>query len=97
MKDAGPYKGTYLLSEKAGKTRWSEWLKMGGCGMSHLDEAVVRGHYFEKKQKLEKADPTLKEIGKIARSAERNIARFGKEHLGLEDWAVPESPPDSVA
>jgi hypothetical protein len=64
---------------------------MGGCGLSNWDEAVIRGHYFEKRHKLEDVDPTLKEIGEICKPAERSIARFGKERMGLEDWAVRKS------
>jgi len=80
----------FVLSESAGHLRWLEWRKMGGCALSMQAEAPIRKYYYGKRQRLEHQNPTLREIGAISRLAEREIARFARERLMLEDFAVPE-------
>jgi hypothetical protein len=80
----------YLLSETGGQLRWLEWKKMGGCGLSMQAEAPIRKYYYGMKQRFEHQNPTLKEIGKISRLAEREIARFAHEHMKLEEYVIPE-------
>ncbi len=82
----------FVLSESAGEMKWLEWRKMGGCTLSIQAEAPIRKYYYGKRQKFEGQNPTLKEIGKISRLAEREIARYAHEHLKLEDFVVPEPP-----
>ena len=81
----------FLLSESGGMVRWSEWRKMGGCSLSLQAENPIRKYYHEKRQRFELQNPTLKEIGKISRLAEREIARFAHDHLNLEDFVIPET------
>jgi len=80
----------FVLSETGGQVRWLDWRKMGGCTLSVQAEAPIRKYYYGKRQRFESQNPTLKEIGKISRLAEREIARFAYDHLNLEDFVVPE-------
>jgi hypothetical protein len=82
----------FLLSESAGAVRWSEWRRMGGCSLSLQAENPIRKHYHGMRQRFESQNPTLKEIGKISRLAELEMARFARERLKREDFVVPESP-----
>ena len=82
----------FILSESAGSVRWSEWRKMGGCGLSMQAEAPIRKYYYGKRQRFESQDPTLKEIGKISRLAELEMARYAHEHMKREDFVDPEPP-----
>jgi hypothetical protein len=82
----------FVLSESAGEIRWSEWRKMGGCALSMQAEAPIRKYYYGKRLRFESQNPCLKEIGKISRLAEREIARFAHEHLKLTEFVVPEPP-----
>ena len=81
----------FVLSESAGKISWSEWRKMGGCSLSMQAETPIRKFFYNKKQRFESQNPTLKEIGKISRLAELEIARFAHENLKRDDLVVPES------
>ncbi|MBP2673740.1 MAG: hypothetical protein H6Q84_580 [Deltaproteobacteria bacterium] len=82
----------FLLSESAGEVRWLEWRKMGGCSLSLQAENPIRKYYHGKRQRFEIQNPTLKEIGKISRLAEREIARYAHEYLKLENFVIPEPP-----
>jgi hypothetical protein len=54
-------------------------------------ETPIRKFFYNKKQRFESQNPTLKEIGKISRLAELEIARFAHENLKRDDLVVPES------
>ncbi len=81
----------FILSESAGEIRWSEWRKMGGCTLSMQAETPLHKHYYRKRERFERVNPTLKEVGRISSLAEREIARFAHEHLNIEGFAVPET------
>ena len=81
----------FIISESAEKMRWSEWRKMGGCSLSMQAEAPIRKYYYGRRQSFESQNPTLKEIGRISKLAELEIARFAHENLKRDDLAVPES------
>lgn len=80
----------YVLSETAGQLKWMEWRKMGGCGLTLQAETPIRKYYHGKRQRFEVQNPTLKEIGRISKLAELEIARFAREYLKREDFVVPE-------
>jgi len=81
----------FIISESAENIRWSEWRKMGGRSLSMQAEAPIRKYYYNKRQIFESQNPTLKEIGRISKLAELEIARFAHENLKRDDLVVPES------
>jgi len=81
----------YVLSETAGELKWLEWRKMGGCALTLQAETPIRKYYHNKRQRFEAQNPTLKEIGKISKLAELEIARYAHEYLKREDFVVPET------
>jgi len=81
----------YVLSETASAIRWSDWRKMGGCSLSIQAEKPIRNHYYSKRQRFELQNPSLKDIGKISRLAELEIARYAVEHLKRDDLVAPEA------
>ena len=80
----------FLLSESAGEIRWSEWRKMGGCSLSMQAEVPLHKHYYQRRQRFEKVNPTLKEIARISNLAGLEIARHAHEKLNIEGFVVPE-------
>lgn len=79
----------YVLSETAGRMRWMEWRKMGGCALTLQAEKPIRNYYHAKRQRFEVQNPTLKEICGISKLAELEIARYAREHMKREDFVVP--------
>jgi len=81
----------YVLSETAGQLKWLEWRKMGGCGLSTQAETPIRKYYHARRQTFEHQNPTLKEVGRISKLAELEIARYAREYLKRDDYVVPET------
>ncbi len=75
----------WVLSEKARRIPWPEWLKIGGCGTPNDSMAFVElgpeCHWDE--------DVTLGDIADACPYTGRTLARFAVEHLGRGDFAEP--------
>ena len=83
----------YRLSPQAKTMTWSEWRKVKGCGLSQIAENEVKRSFGKPIfwQKDNATDPLF--LGDIARAsilADRELARFGKENLGFDNWAYLE-------
>ena len=77
---------TYLLTEAGKAVRWSDWKKLGGCGLSNYDEAEVSRVLGD----IRKTNPTLGQLQDVRITAGRGLARFAKDHLNRPEWAQPE-------
>ena len=79
----------YRLTANAKTMTWKEWKKIGGCGLSGW-----AAHYLKvvlgPMAKIEKDNPPLGDIARYSILAEREIARYGKCNLGIDDWAYLE-------
>lgn len=79
----------YRLTPQAKTMTWKEWKKIGGCGLSGCAThycKVILGPMA----KIEKDNPPIGDIARVSVLADREMARFGKENLGLEGWAEVE-------
>lgn len=80
-------KMVYKLSELGRSMEWSQWKRIGGCGLSQVSEFMVcrqlgpRTHW--------KKSITLGDIEDAFPAAGREIARFAVEHLGRIEFAAP--------
>ena len=76
----------YRLSDEGRKVTWRQWLRIGGCGLSHTSEwSVCRvlgpaAHWSE--------DITLGDIEDAWPAAGREIARFAATHLRKPELVV---------
>ena len=82
----------YRLSPQAKQMYWHEWRVAGGCGLSQAAENEIK-RFFGKPILWRCYAGNAVLLGDIATGsilADRELARFGKENLGFENWAYLE-------
>ena len=79
----------YRLTAQAKTMTWKEWKKIGGCGLSAQAELLLRNKLVAV-GKVYNDNPPLGDIANNSIIADREMARFGVDRLGLKDWAYLE-------
>ena len=79
----------YRLNPESKTMTWTEWLKIGGCGLSAWAEYDIKMNLCPM-AKVKKDNLPLGDIARVSVKADREIARYGLERLGIEDWCFIE-------
>ena len=79
---------TFVLSPAGRALTWSEWLNMGGCGLSQINIHMVSS--WIGKPQSHWGDVTLGQIQEAWKPAGRELARFMVQYLDKTFFAMEE-------